>query len=133
MNIDHDYLKGLLQACQESEHPTFDIKALDAAGFDHNDKQFEFHMKILDDRHLIERDAGDPGFGLLKGIRWLLIVVNSSTAANGFGTRIHSSVVQQRGLDHYQERLQGCELRHARRCRQKASRRLHDQKVEILS
>lgn len=68
MKIDHDYLKSLLLACQASEKPTFDIEDLNAVGFDHYDKQFEFHMKILSDQHFIEQDDGDPGFGLIKSL-----------------------------------------------------------------
>lgn len=68
MKIDQDYLKRLLQACQASEKPTFDIEDLKAAGFDYNDQQFEFHMKFLNDQHFIEQDDGDPGFGLTKSV-----------------------------------------------------------------
>ena len=68
MKIDQDYLKKLLEACQASEKPTFDIEDLKAAGFDYDDKQFEFHMKILDDQRFIEQDDGDPGFGLFKSL-----------------------------------------------------------------
>lgn len=68
MNIDQDYLKTLLEACQASEKPTFDIEDLKAAGLGYNDVRFEFHMRILTDRAFIERDDGDPGFGLTKGI-----------------------------------------------------------------
>jgi hypothetical protein len=68
VKIDQDYLKRLLEACQASEKPTFDIEDLKAAGFDYNDKQFEFHMKILNDQRFVEQDYGDPGFGLTKSI-----------------------------------------------------------------
>jgi hypothetical protein len=68
VKIDQDYLKRLLQACQAAEKPTFDIEDLKAAGFDYNDKQFEFHMKIFDDQRLIEQDDGDAGFGLIKSV-----------------------------------------------------------------
>ncbi len=68
MKIDQDYLKRLLQVCQASEKPTFDIEDLKARGFDYNDPQFEFHMRILDDQCLIEQDDGDPGIGLTKSI-----------------------------------------------------------------
>lgn len=66
MKIDQEYLKGLLQACQASETPTFNIYDLQARGFDCNDPKFEFHMKILDDQQFIQQDDGDPGFGLIK-------------------------------------------------------------------
>ena len=68
MKIDQDYLKKLLEACQASEKPTFDIEDLRARGLDYNDQKFEFHMKILDDQRLIEKDDGDSGFGLSKSI-----------------------------------------------------------------
>lgn len=68
MKIDQDYLKRLLETCQASEKPTFDIEDLKADGFDYNDKQFEFHMAILVDQGFIEQDDGDPGFGLAKSL-----------------------------------------------------------------
>jgi hypothetical protein len=68
VKIDQDYLRGLLQACQLSEKPTFNIEDLQARGFDYNDPKFEFHVKILDDQRFIEQDDGDPGFGLFKSL-----------------------------------------------------------------
>ena len=68
MKIDNDYLKKLLDACQSSVGPTFNILDLKEAGLDYEDSQFEFHMAILTDKGFIERDDGDPNFGLFKGI-----------------------------------------------------------------
>lgn len=68
MKIDQDYLKKLLEACQASEKPTFDIQDLKAAGLDYNDRQFEFPMKIFDDQRFIEQDDGESGFGLIKSL-----------------------------------------------------------------
>ena len=68
MKIDQDYLKKLLETCQASEKPMFDIEALNAAGLDYNDKRLAFHMKILTDRGFIKQDDGDPGFGLTKSL-----------------------------------------------------------------
>ena len=68
MKIDHDYLKKLLEACQASEKPTFDIEYLNAAGFDYSDTKLEFHMAILNDQGFIQRADGDPGFGFTRGI-----------------------------------------------------------------
>lgn len=66
MKIDQEYLKKLLEACQASEKPTFDIMDLKAAGLDYQDAKFEFHMMILCDQGFIEQDDGDPGIGLVK-------------------------------------------------------------------
>jgi Hypothetical protein (DUF2513) len=68
MKTDQVYMKTILEACQVSERPTFDIEDLKAASLDYNDKQFEFHMMILTEQRFIERDDGDPGFGLFKSI-----------------------------------------------------------------
>lgn len=67
LKTDQDYLKKLLEACQASEHPTFDIDDLQVAGLDYNDARFEFHMAILADQGFIELEDGHRGFGLIKG------------------------------------------------------------------
>jgi hypothetical protein len=66
MKIDHDYLKKLLEACEAAPAPIFDIEELKAAGLDYETDQFVFHMHILNDLGVIERDDGDPGFGLIR-------------------------------------------------------------------
>ena len=68
MKIDHEYLKGLLVAFEDSPEPTTDIQALADAGFNYEDPRFGFHMALLDDMRLIERDDGDPGIGRVSGI-----------------------------------------------------------------
>ncbi|MCA1859299.1 DUF2513 domain-containing protein [Janthinobacterium sp. HSC-3S05] len=68
MKIDQNYLKTLLEACQATEQPTFNIEDLHVAGIDHKNPQFEFHMKILTDQNFVERDDGEDGFGLYKTI-----------------------------------------------------------------
>ena len=88
MNIDQDYLKKLLEACQASDKPTFDIAGLKEAGFNYNHSQFEFHMSILNDRGLIERDDGDPGFGLYKGadgfLSWSVLPLRLTASGHEF-------------------------------------------------
>jgi hypothetical protein len=88
MKIDHDYLKGLLLACQASEKPTFDIANLKAAGFDYSEDRFEFHMKILDDQRLIEQDDGDRGFGLIKSLdghrSWSILPLRLTSSGHHF-------------------------------------------------
>ena len=68
MKIDHDYLKKLLETCQASDKPTFDIEFLRQSGIDYTEKQFEFHMMLLTDQGFIVQDDGDPGFGLFKSL-----------------------------------------------------------------
>lgn len=69
MTPDQDYLKKLLETCEAAPAPIFDISELQAAGFDYeSDPQFVFHMNILNDLGLIERDDREPGFGLERGV-----------------------------------------------------------------
>ena len=68
MKIDHDYLKGLLEAFEASPDPVTDILSLKDAGYDYDDRQFIFHMGILEDKCLVQRDDGDAGFGMVRGI-----------------------------------------------------------------
>lgn len=89
MKIDQDYLKRLLEACQASEKPTFDIEDLKAAGFDYYDPQFEFHMRLLDDEGLIEQDNGLPGLGLEKSLdasfqQWSVLPLRLTTSGHRF-------------------------------------------------
>ena len=60
VKIDQEYLKKLLEACQASEKPTFNIEELKAAGFDYYDLQFEFHMMILADQGSSSRTTALP-------------------------------------------------------------------------
>lgn len=88
MKIDQDYLKTLLLACQASEKPTFDIEDLNAFGIDYEAPQFEFHMKILTDQNLIERDDQDLGFGLIKSLdgfsSWAVMPLRLTAAGHQF-------------------------------------------------
>jgi|SRR6185437_178254 len=66
MKLDPDYLKKILLAFEESPTPTTDIEFLKSLGLDFNDDPFVFHMGILADLRLIERDDGDRGYGLFR-------------------------------------------------------------------
>ncbi|MEJ0092953.1 MAG: DUF1214 domain-containing protein [Methylocella sp.] len=88
MKIDHNYLKKLLEACQASEKPTFDIEDLKAAGFDYNDLDFEFHMAILADKRFIQQDDCDGGFGLTRSVdgflSWSALLLRLTASGHDF-------------------------------------------------
>jgi hypothetical protein len=88
VKIDQDYLKMLLEACQASEKPTFDIDDLRTAGMDCADMRFEFHLMILTDHGFIQRDDGDPGFGLVKSIdgfpSWAVLPLRLTASGHQF-------------------------------------------------
>jgi hypothetical protein len=88
MKIDHDYLKKLLEVCQASDKPTFDIEDLKEAGFDYNDAEFEFHLAILDDQGFIQQDDGHSGFGLTKSVdgflSWSILPLRLTASGHDF-------------------------------------------------
>jgi len=100
MKVDHDYLKKLLEACQASEKPTFDIMDLEASSFDHNSAEFEFHMAYLDDKRFIRREDGDPGFGLIKSLdgfpSWAVLPLRLTASAHDFLDTVQSPEVWSR-------------------------------------
>lgn len=88
MKIDHDYLKALLNACQSSDKPTFDIEDMQAAGIDYGDPEFDFHMSILNDKGFVRREDGEDGFGLFKGIdgfcSWSVLPLRLTASGHDF-------------------------------------------------
>ncbi|MBY5300984.1 DUF2513 domain-containing protein [Citrobacter freundii] len=66
MKIDHEYLKGLLEAFEASGEPHTDIIKLQEAGYDYSTYEFLFHMRLLDDRNLIARTDGKYGIGFFE-------------------------------------------------------------------
>lgn len=63
MVIDHEYLKGLLEAFGECENHQTNIKELRHSGFYYLNYEFLFHIRLLDDLKLITRTDGEIGFG----------------------------------------------------------------------
>ncbi len=87
MKIDQDYLKGLLEAFQASDHPCTDIDELKAQGFDYEEDQFIFHLQILHDMNLVEAE-GRYDLGMTKGadghICWSLVPLRLTAPGHSF-------------------------------------------------
>ena len=66
MKIDHEYLKGLLEAFEASDTPDTNIIELNERGFNYETGKFVFHMRLLDDRQLIMRSDGQSGLGTFE-------------------------------------------------------------------
>lgn len=73
MKIDWKYIKALLEEFEESEKRTLTIFDLQKHGFDYEEDQdnFIFHMQLLCDENLIDRESGHTEmgpkiFGMLK-------------------------------------------------------------------
>ncbi len=54
MEVNTEYLRGLLLAFEAAEGSTTDISELKDRGFDFNEKEFLFHMRLLNDQNFIE-------------------------------------------------------------------------------
>lgn len=63
MKIDHEYLKGLLEAFDAAVNHQTNIKELRLCGFCYLTDEFLFHMFLLDDLNIIARTDGKEGFG----------------------------------------------------------------------
>jgi hypothetical protein len=88
VRIDQDYLKKLLEACEAAPAPIFDIKVLEAAGLDFDTDEFVFHMSILNDLGVVERDGREPGFGLVRGadgyVSWAVLPLRLTAQGHQF-------------------------------------------------
>lgn len=58
MKIDQKYLRDLLEAFEASTTSTTNIIELEEIGFNYQEEKFIFHLKILADQYLIEREQG---------------------------------------------------------------------------
>lgn len=63
MRIDQQYLKDLLIAFEDTDGPDTMLDDLSKSGFQNDDANFIFHMRLLHDNGLIVRVDGKAGFG----------------------------------------------------------------------
>ncbi|ELY6342568.1 DUF2513 domain-containing protein [Cronobacter sakazakii] len=65
MKINQDYIKNLLCAFEDTEGPDTLLTELEDKGYNRDDSDFIFHMRLLADNKLIERVDQEDGFGHL--------------------------------------------------------------------
>ncbi len=58
MKINHDYLKGLLEAFEAADKPFTDIIELKGKGFNYEDDNLIFHLLILNDQQFVKPVEG---------------------------------------------------------------------------
>ena len=97
MKVDHDYLKNMLEKMEGINAPIFNINDLKNAGLNYDDDNFIFHMAILSDYGLIERDDREAGFGLFRGsdgyVSWAAIPLRLTAQGHQFIEALHNKEV----------------------------------------
>ena len=77
MKIDHEYLKGLLDAFEAAERPYTTIDELKENGYRYSDDTFTFHMNSLNDLGLIEgTGTGRNSIGMERALSGEIIWIH---------------------------------------------------------
>jgi hypothetical protein len=88
MKIDHEYLKGLLEAFEASDTPDTNIIELNEQGFNCETDKFVFHMRLLEDRQLMTRTDGHRGFGAVETldgkVHWAVMPLRLTAIGHDF-------------------------------------------------
>ena len=96
MKIEHEYLKGLLEAFEASDAPTTDIYKLKLAGFPYEDVRFIFHLRLLDDQNLVQPEQGHS-LGHTKGAdgypSWSVVPLRLTASGHEFIEALRNSEV----------------------------------------
>lgn len=96
MTIDKKYLKGMLEAFEESTLPTTDITELEEKGFKYTENIFLFHLQILSDEGLIKSDVGSS-LGFTRGgqgnIVWSIIPLRLTSSGHEFLESLKNNLV----------------------------------------
>jgi hypothetical protein len=96
MKIDHEYLKKLLEAFEASDTPTTDIQELESVGFSYQEDKFIFHLSILADQNLVQREQGH-GLGYQKGadgyVSWSVVPLRLTAFGHEFLEALRNSQV----------------------------------------
>lgn len=96
MKIDREYLKGLLEAFESSDNPTTDIRELQLKGFSTQESNFLFHLQILGDQGLVQRENGG-GLGYTKGadgfVSWSVVPLRLTSQGHDFIEALRNSEV----------------------------------------
>ena len=96
MKIDHEYLKGLLEAFESSEEPITDIYKLEEKGFSFKEDIFIFHLQILSDKNLVQREKGiDLGFNRNSDgtVSWSVVSLRLTADGHDFIEAIRNNEV----------------------------------------
>jgi hypothetical protein len=94
MKPDSEYTRKLLIAFEEALDPTTDIYELRERGLDYESKEFMFHLRLLEDDGFVEREDGEPGFGLVRSVdgmySWSVLPLRLTSSGHEFAVAMRS-------------------------------------------
>lgn len=117
MKVDHEYLKSLLEAFEASDGPTTDIGELERKGFNPKEANFIFHLQILADQNLIQRENGS-GLGYVRGgdgyVAWSVVPLRLTALGHDFIAALRSREVWETIKSQFKDASLGTLLRVSR-------------------
>lgn len=94
MKPDPEYTRKLLTAFEDSPEPTTDIEELQERGLDYRQKEFMFHLRLLNDDGFVQQEDGQPGIGLSRSIdglySWSAIPLRLTSSGHEFAVAMRS-------------------------------------------
>lgn len=94
MKPDPEYTRKLLTAFEDSPEPTTDIEFLRECGLDYSQKEFMFHLRLLNDDGFVQQEDGEPGIGLSRSIdgmySWSVLPLRLTSSGHEFAVAMRS-------------------------------------------
>ncbi|EIJ35286.1 DUF2513 domain-containing protein [Thiothrix nivea] len=88
MKIDHEFLKKILDFFESADKPTITLVDFENNAFLDDEHCFVFHMQILCDRKLVQREDGEAGFGIVDSNRgeygWIAVPLRLTADGHDF-------------------------------------------------
>jgi hypothetical protein len=94
MKPDPEYTRKLLTALEDSPEPTTDIEELHERGLDYTQKEFMFHLRLLNDDGFVQQEDGEPGIGLSRSAdgmySWSVVPLRLTSSGHEFAVAMRS-------------------------------------------
>lgn len=94
MKPDADYTRKLLAAFEDAPKPTTDIEELQECGLDYRQKEFMFHLRLLNDDGFVQQEDGEPGIGLSRSVdgmySWSVVPLRLTSSGHEFAVATRS-------------------------------------------
>lgn len=99
MKVNHEYLKSILKSFVEWPNPTMTVNEIDPV-ITNDEKQFRFHLTLLNDKGIIIRDDGDYGIGYTEGAdgygTWITLPLRLSASGHEYYEAINTPEIWEK-------------------------------------